>query len=509
MAQSPSRSSRLAGAALLAVVFITGGGVLVVEVVATRILSPYFGNTFYSFSSVIGVVLASLSIGYAIGGRYADRHPEQSAFYGIILFGGLSILLLAGVSRSLLPFWAFQLSPVSGPLISSLILFSLPGFLLGMLSPFVIALMQRMSDTGIGTTAGSVFFWSTLGSIAGSLLTGFIFIPQFGVTRTLVGTAALLIAIGLAGTLRFGGARSRSKAVILVICFAITAGLLSIGKPVSAHVIHEEEGLYQNIRVVDATRDDGMPMRILFQDLNASSGMLMHSKELAFEYSKFFRLAPVLKKDIGSALVLGAGAYSLPKAMLEEYPGARIDVVEIEAVLEPIAKEYFGLEESPRLRTFIEDGRRYLHDTDMRYDVIFGDAYSSHHAMPPHLTTREFFQLVSDRLTDGGVLIVNFIGSLEERTPSLFFSALRTITSVFPNTEVFAMRDPASTEKQNIIILARKSAEPFSVCPYRGPSIGMRNFCDKRVDTASIDLKNYQMLTDDHSPVEYLATFDL
>src|SRR3989344_3099965 len=180
------------------VVFITGGCVLVIEVVGIRLLSPYFGNTIFTVSSVISVVLAALSLGYYAGGKIADKYPKETLFYSIIAAGGLSVIILYLVGLSFLSFFSYKISIVTGPIIASLILFFLQNFLLGMLSPFAIKLQSlRQEGIGVGNASGQIFFWSTLGSIAGSLTAGFILIPNVGVDKIMLGTGLVLLVLGV------------------------------------------------------------------------------------------------------------------------------------------------------------------------------------------------------------------------------------------------------------------------------------------------------------------------
>src|SRR5688572_4445989 len=134
--------NRLYRCGLSSTVFLTGMAILIVEVAATRILAPYFGNSIFTFSSVIGIILAALSLGYYLGGRLADRRPSNFMFYGLIAAGGVSVLLLQLLNLMLLPRIAYQLSMIHGPLYISLLLFLLPALLIGMLSPFAIKLMH-------------------------------------------------------------------------------------------------------------------------------------------------------------------------------------------------------------------------------------------------------------------------------------------------------------------------------------------------------------------------------
>ena len=186
---------------LLSTVTLTGMAVLIIEITATRILAPHFGNSIFTFSSVISTILAALAIGYYLGGRLADRKPSDSLFFAIIALAGFGVLLLQLLNQWLLPRIAQRLSMIDGPLLVSLLLFLLPALLLGMLSPFAIKLLHRRDGGGVGGASGLVFFWSTLGSIAGSLGAGFWLIPGFGVSRIVISVGAGLILLGAAGLL--------------------------------------------------------------------------------------------------------------------------------------------------------------------------------------------------------------------------------------------------------------------------------------------------------------------
>src|SRR5438046_2612162 len=109
---------------------ITGGCILVLEVLATRILAPYFGNTIYTISSVLSVVLAALAVGYYLGGRVADRRPSKRLFFAIIFAGGLGVLVMQGLRVLLLPGLGRHMGITIGPLVAALLLFFVPSFTL-------------------------------------------------------------------------------------------------------------------------------------------------------------------------------------------------------------------------------------------------------------------------------------------------------------------------------------------------------------------------------------------
>ena len=148
---------------LLGIVTFTRACVLIVEVISTRMLAPYFGNTIYSLSSILSVTLLALSCGYYVGGKMADKHPRFDLFFGIITAGGITVGLMRLIAKPILAALSIATSQISGPLIASLFLFLVPAFFLGMLSPFAIQLLHaRDPKRGVGSVAGAVFFLSTI-----------------------------------------------------------------------------------------------------------------------------------------------------------------------------------------------------------------------------------------------------------------------------------------------------------------------------------------------------------
>ena len=288
---------------LLFVVFLTGAAVLVVEVLAVRILSPYYGNTIFTVSGVLSVILAALSVGYYIGGRLADKHPSEKLFFGIILISGLLVLLLQLFTVILLPALGHKLSMASGPLISSMVMFFVPSFLLGMLSPFTIKLQQlRLSGEGIGTISGRIFFWSTLGSIVGSLMTGFVLIPNLGVNEILIYTGAVLVLLGLLPILKIGLNKKTSLQILLIVfMISLTTTGIVASEQYSDEVVHIEDGVYQKILIYDTEDDEGRPVRVMQQDRSPSSAMFLNSDELVFEYSKYYPTYQLFKPEPGGS----------------------------------------------------------------------------------------------------------------------------------------------------------------------------------------------------------------
>lgn len=490
---------------LLGVVFLTGACVLVIEVVATRILSPYFGNTIFTVSSVISVVLAALSVGYYVGGKLADKIPNEKLFYSIILAGGLSVLFLQILNLKLLPFLGYKLSLINGPLISAAILFFIPSFLLGTLSPFAIKLQAlRVPDKGIGSIAGEMFFWSTLGSIFGSLSAGFILIPRFGINQIVSATGIVLCVLGLFPLFRLNVSKKKILSIILIIGASFFLINFAAAKK-DQKIIYRQDGVYEKLAIVDDTFNN-KPVRFLFQDKSLSGGMYLEADEHVFEYSKYYSLYKIFKPDTSDILIIGGGIYTMPKALLKELPKANIIVSEIEPSLFELSKKYFNLPDTVNLTNNTNDGRRFLHDTDKKFDYIFSDAYYSFFSIPTHLTTQEFFQTAKNKLKNDGVFIGNLIGTLSRQNPSFILSEIKTFQSVFPNSYFFAVESIKSAKIQNIIFVGSNSDK---IIDFHGAEIEnsidefIKKLPEKLIDINQFDFSQTRIFTDNYAPVDY------
>lgn len=494
---------------ILLSVFVTGAFVLMVEVIAVRLLSPYFGNTIYTVTSVIGVILAALSCGYAYGGRLIDRYAEDRVFFAVIVFGGLSVVFLGLVSHYLLPLFARFFTLMTGPLAASFVLFFLPGFLLGALSPMAVALQKRRVDVdGVGSIAGSVFFWSTLGSIVGCLATGFILIPFVGVQRIVLMGGTALVLCGSIPLIWDRTRWSRRLGLIGAACLLVFAGIMLLDDPLSpSPVIYRHDGQYEQISIIDANDRVGRSVRILMQDLTYSGARYLDSDDFVFPYTAYAGFYRLAYPRMDRALVIGGGTYTIPAFLLRTDDAIAIDVAEIEPGLFALAQTYFGLPDDPRLTNYVTDGRRFLAERAELYDFIFSDAYATYYSVPAHLATQEFFDLARSRLTPHGVFVANFIGRLHEPGASFLLSEMKTFQSVFPYSYFFATRGAVFPDAQNIIFVGslKDISDDLASIDIDAGEYYAISFEDTVVDVANFDFDPYVILTDDFAPVEYLV----
>ncbi len=496
---------------LLLSVTLAGMAVLIIEITAIRMLAPFFGNSIFTISSVIGIILAALGVGYYLGGSLADRRPSAAWFFSLIVIAGFSVLLLQLLNAVLLPGIAYKLSLVNGPLIVSLLMFFLPALFLAMLAPFAITLLHaHEADRGVGHASGLVFFWSTLGSIAGSLGTGFLLIPHWGIGNIIVGVGSGLVLLGGAGLLM-----TRKLPKILPVGVALL-GLISgialreVAIADSRGVVFAADGLYERIVIRDIPLRD-RTMRVLLQDRNISGGVYLDDGSMAFDYTQYYDLYRLFTPELKTALAIGGGAYNVPRSILQHSPRAIVDVAEIDPSLHALALRYFALPGDARLRNYVIDGRRFLHDTAERYDLVFSDAFRSFISAPAQFTTLEFFRLAKSRLREDGVLIANFYGSLAPDSRAMIYSVFRTMRAAFPQVYVFATVSPASEELQNFIFVGHNASNPHqradlgqaAAVKFAYPVLKGVAALELRVADALLD--SHPVLTDDYAPVEYYA----
>lgn len=481
------------------VVFITGACVLVIELVALRILSPFFGGTLYSTTSVITVILTALSFGYYVGGRYSDKHPEPKPFYLFIAISGLLTLALYFLSFFILPFAPLALGITWGPLLMATILFFAPAFFWGMLSPYAITLeSKKKTKKEIGSVSGRVFFASTAGSICGSLLTGFFLVPRFGVNSIMLSVSVILVLLGLIGGFKSGFSLKKTLVVLsLLVAFFYLSLIASNFR--SPSVLYDTDGIYERIRVVEQEHK-GVKGRLLRLDASASSGIEIETGDLLFTYTKYADLYKYTDIEVKDTLVLGAGAYTIPDWLTKNDENILVDAVDIEPTLYEIGKEYFGVSDTKRITPIVSDGRTYVNSIDKKYDYVYLDMFASSLTPPEHLMTTEFYESVKNVMQDNSIIIVNAIGNPSDGKPNLLLSEIKTMESVFDDTYYFTTDDNDHMARQNYIFVAFNGDVNWQW----DESEQSEEFLSHLIEE-EYDLDGQIVFTDDYAPVEWLG----
>ncbi len=493
------------------VVFICGAVLMGLEIVGSRILAPYFGNSIFVWGSLISVVLAALSLGYWLGGIMADRWPRPSVLGLLIAIPGVMITLLPfgypSLNRTIA---GSDLGARLSPLVSCLVLFLVPSVFLGTISPFAVRLQARAVAT-VGSTAGTLYAVSTAGSIAGTLITAFYLILVLGVANIVHGLGLTLLLVAAA---IFLGERRVARAGLALVCL----GLLLLSVIWQARTQAAEPGLlldmdsfYNHIHVADSSGTRYMD----FDNLRQSAMLLEDPWELRLRYSRFLALALAFRPEAKRILILGLGGGSFPKRLHRDFPEIVVDVVDIDPEILAIAKRYFQVPEDSRLRLHVQDGRRYVQQTTDTYDLIFLDAYNSD-TIPFHLTTREFYQELEAHLAPDGIVVSNIIGSLRGPQSSFFRAMYRTLTDTFSTVYViptYNLSEGYPLGEINIILVATRDrtrltrgelmARVGRVGGKLVPASDLADYASHLADVP-ITVSDVPILTDDFAPVELL-----
>jgi len=441
--------------------------------------------------------LGSLSLGYYLGGKLADKKPNYNRLSFIIFLSSVCIGLTLLVKDFLLIVLITKFTDIKiGSILASLILFSPTGVLLGMVSPYAAKLrLENLNNSG--STIGNLYAISTAGSIAGTFLSGFCLIPYFGTNKLLIILSLTLIAVSIALSVKKFFEIKLSVFIVVAIGWFAVCGQNSVSLEKG---FIDVDTAYNRILIYD-DRDKlttKMIRRFSVNNENNSS-MFLDEDGLVSEYAKYYRLAGHFYPGFKKTLMLGGAGYSYPKDFLLNYPGATIDVVEIDPMATELAKKYFKLKENPRLAIYHEDGRVYLNKTQEKYDVIFGDAFASHYSLPYQLTTREAVQRKYEILNNNGLVILNIISSIEGEKGLFLRAEYFTYKDIFPQVYLFPVTEPNDGEKvQNIILVAIKS-NTNQVFNDTDQELNehLKHLWKKEVNM------DVPILTDDYAPVDY------
>jgi spermidine synthase len=480
---------------IMAAVFVTGAVALTLEIVGTRVLSPFYGSSLACWSALITVTLVALAAGYGLGGRAADR----SAGAGLRLFWRL--LVLAGAAVAVIPLLRAPVLRLTaalgvqfGALASAAVLVAPALVLLSMLGPIAIRLTALGLDT-VGRRAGNVYAVSTVGSVLGALLSGFVLIPRLPISQVFYATAALLIALGALGQ-RLASERWPAAAI------SAAAAVAAFGfwpRPLPpTNVLVNRESAYGQIKVIDL----GNSKRYLLVNGTSQSVARLPEMESDSQYIHALEWAPLLRPQARRALVIGVGAGLLPTTW-ERHGGLTVDAVDIDPDIVTVAREYFGYR--PRGQVFVEDGRLFLERGGPTYDLIALDAFATE-SPPYQLFSREALSAMRRRLAPRGVVVINIVSLLRSPDAAAWLAAYKTLGSVFPEVRAFAGSDPYDG-LANVLLFASDGpladdgasarARPFA-------ADDVRAMLARELIPAQVDLAQARVLTDDYAPMESL-----
>lgn len=525
---------------------------MAIEIVAGRMMAKQVGSSLYTWTSVIGVVLAGITVGNFLGGRIADRFEVRPALGVLFVLAAAATSAIPLLDREM-AWWSRWETPSetwswpSRIAAHAIATFLLPSTAAGLLGPPIAKLALGFGRSA-GRIVGNVYAWGALGSIAGTFAAGFYLVAALGSHAVLYSVAALLAALGFATHPR--GA-SFAFAVLwplaaasgwidalperrLILGWSLSEGRLEITATRLPQVIYERESQYSSVRVVE---DKTTGFRKLYLD-NLVHAVWTPSAPLRLDYG-YEQIYAAITERFGKsqprlrALFLGGGGYVFPRYVHAKWPESSIVVAEIDPEVTEAAFAAFGLRREDawvagesRVRGAAGAGRRMeIYHLDARnlvedlvvekrrradfepFDFIYGDAFNDF-SVPYHLVTREFAEKLKELLRPGtGLYLMNVI---DIYASARFLSAIyNTLKQVFPHVYVVMTQfegpafEPEARDTFVVIAaLEEKDLEDLGIRE-EAKALAGALFREERVRHLERQSRGI-VLADDHSPVENL-----
>ncbi len=456
--------------------FLANAGVMAMEMAAGRIVTRTYGQSLYTWTTVIGLILAGMTLGSYVGGRLADRRDPKRLLVTLFILSSVACLAIPPVNRIIVA--TRMLIALSWPVqiaIQVILAFFLPALVLGAIAPVVVR-MALARGGGVGRTVGSLYAWGSAGSIFGTFLAGYFLVAAIGMAATVYAVAAVMAVMALAYGWKRPGAWAWAGALALALCtvyapwkFLATPGyMLALRQAPHPGAVYMDESQYSYIAVVEEPNAPGVRQMILDRLVHSKVDM-SDPQALKYEYEWIYRTvldtffpAP----EPIAAMVIGGGGYAFPHYLELTRPGGYIEASEIDPAVTEAAHAGLGFPRDTAVKVFNMDARNRIDDLvaanraaaePVLFDCIFGDSINDY-SVPYHLTTREFNERLATLLKPNGLYLLNLI---DMRDSGLFLgSIVATCRETFPHVYAFSCRNRTNDRDTFVVVSAR---EPLDV----------------------------------------------
>lgn len=477
---------------------VCGAAILVVEILGAKMLSPYFGTSHFVWTAQIAVTLISLAVGYYFGGWLVDRTTKLNRLYACIFIAAGYLCLTVPLCRPVSEL-CLELNLALGSLVTSGFLFFIPLALLATVGPFLVRVMTESMNV-VGTQVGRLTAISTAGSVAGTILIGYALIPFLPNSVTMLITAVILMALTGFYLILWGQGKGQTVLIFVLALAGLSIGGwgVSLDGRMRLPDAVELERRNSHFGLLQVLASANPPSRFFFNDFLCQNGFDPETKQSLNTFTYLLQgLAKTYTEKIESALCIGLGVGIVPMQLAKE--GVKVDVVEINPAVVPLAERYFDFK-SNRLNLFFGDGRHFLNRCLERYDTIILDAFLGD-SSPSHLMTREAFAAMHTVLKPGGTLVINTFGNLEKGQDFSSASLSKTLLTVFKSVKLHA----EDLDGNIFFIASDRSPLTFLREPER---TGVHPALSARVEMAfagrvEADPNQGRVLTDDFNPVEF------
>lgn len=429
------------------------------ELIGAKLIAPYFGTSLYVWAAVLAVTLGGLAGGYFCGGFLSRRFPGTNLLAWVLLLAG-AFLFLMPLSGSWILGKAVFLDVKTGSLFSLLVYLFPPLFFFGMTSPVIINLINKTLDAS-GESAGTVYAISTVGGILMTLATGFYILPVLGISGPMMVIGGGVMAMALS---YFAVKRRFLPLIAAGIFFLASAPADQASR--THEIIHEQQGILGNIKVVDYTNPDWFQWehtRELLVNNTCQTILNLEHPDLSY-----WDYVPILMNTVrdypegSDVLLLGLGGGTLVRAF--KGSGFNVEAVELDERLAQVAVEYFGVPSSTPVH--IDDARHFIRINDKRYDLVILDLFLSE-TPPVHLFSVESFGEIEKSLKPGGLMVVNFFGYWTGKLGRPARSIYKTLLESGFHVEIRAT--PGDEDHRNLLFLAGRQGTDFTAMVFGAP----------------------------------------
>ncbi len=471
----------------------TGAAIMIVEILGAKMLTPYFGASHFVWTAQIAVTLASLAAGYYAGGALVDRSPALHRIYGLILVAAVylaaMITLLEPLSKR---FLAFNLA--AGTLVAASVLFFIPLGILAMVGPFFVRVLL-LSPGNVGGAVGRLSAISTVGSMIGTMLIGYVLLPLAPNSTTMFCTSLFLAALSLVYFLAWSRGRAPGATALMVATAAVGAVGVRIDHVATypnSKILARKNSDFGSMHVVEVSGG----IRYYMNDFLIQNSYDPATKESVSLFTHMLQLlSQTYSPKLQEVLCIGVGIGIVPMKLVDA--GVKVDVVEINPEVIPLAKDYFNFRPS-ELTVHVADGRQFLNHNRRHYDAVVLDAFLGD-SSPSHLLTAEAFGSMRQSLKKEGVLVINCFGSFTPGEDFFLASLDQTLKTQFSDVRIH------HSGHGNVFFVA--SASPLVVHHqpnFAGLPASIQNEARRAWENiGTTDPKNGRVLTDDFNPVEF------
>ena len=473
---------------------ITGAAILIVEILGAKMLSPYVGTSHFVWTAQIAVTLFSLAAGYYFGGAMVDRSPRLSQLFLWIAIAaaylGFVTLIIEPVTYQFLRF-----NLALGALLSSAVLFFIPLTLLAAVGPFLVRVLA-LSFNVIGRQVGRLSALSTLGSVLGTVLTGYVIVPLLPNSVTMLLTAALLFGISIGYFLVWGRGKAGKVAILVILGLGLGGWAVYRDLTIQLPGVNQLYRANSNFGLLQVVERKVAPRRFFLNDFLVQNTYDPQEKKSTSLFTYMLRyLAEGYHPDLRQVLCIGLGVGIVPMELAEQ--GIEVDAVEINPGVVEVGKRFFDFDPA-QINLVIGDGRYFVNRTEKQYDAVILDAFLGD-SSPSHLMTREAFTAMKDVLQPGGVLVINSFGDFQPGKNFFVSSLHKTLSAVFPSVEIHA------TGNGNVFFVAstqtKLQLQPVDIADAHYEV--SREVAQCLASNPAPDPRAGLVLTDDYNPVDF------